>query len=325
MRNTKDKTIKKNYQRHWQFLVSAYQLVKKKKHPIYKTVKALCNSVGVSQQTFYKFYARYKKSKKPEDLLPQKRGPKWITKRPDPSIEQQVLEKRKQGHNRYDIYALLLPLLGEKTPSPSGIYNILKRHNMNRITTKQKEEKRRIIKTYAGELAHVDCHYLPKGLVEGNKKRLYLVGIIDAYSRLAWVEVVEDIKSLTVMFASLKSINFLSLEYGIKFEELLSDNGTEFSSRGGDINNHPYEKMLSELGIKHRYIQPYRPQTNGKIERFWKTIEEDVIEDNVVSSIEELRKQIQEYMFYYNEERRHQALKGLTPKAFLTKQNHSTN
>ena len=268
------------------------------------------------------FFARYKSSKNPDDLLPQKRGPKWHTRRPDLIIEEAVIEKRKLGYNKYEIYAVLLPILGkDKTPSLSGIYNILKRHNMNRITQKQKEEKRKIIKKYAGELGHVDCHFLPKGFVKGYNKKLYLVGIIDAYTRLAWVEVVPNTKSLTVMFATLKSINFLGLTYGVQFQEILSNNGSEFSSRGGSKENHPFERMLEELGIKHRYTRPYRPQTNGKIERFWRILNEDVLEGTDFESVDELKNELQDYMFYFNEKRPHQGLNGLNPKAFFNKQN----
>ena len=62
-----------------------------------------------------------------------------------------------------------------------------------------KRERRKIIKEKAGELGHIDCHYLPKGLIEGSSKGYYLVGLIDSCTRVAWAEVVEDIKSLAVL------------------------------------------------------------------------------------------------------------------------------
>ena len=131
----------------------------------------------------------------------------------------------------------------------------------------------KIIKEYAGELGHVDCHYLSRDLLLKETKRYYVVGVIDDYTRLAWAEVVTDIRSLTVMFATLKSINVLHSQYGIQFDEMLSDNGAEFASRNNK-EKHPFERMLVELDIKHRYTRPYCPQTNGKIERFWRTMNE---------------------------------------------------
>ena len=77
--------------------------------------------------------------------------------------------------------------------------------------------------------------------------------------------------------------------------------------------------MLQELGIKHRYIRPYRPQTNGKVERFWRTLNEALIEGRTFRDEKEFREELQKYMFYYNEHRAHQALEGETPKDFHEK------
>ena len=67
------------------------------------------------------------------------------------------------------------------------------------------------------------------------------------------------------------------------------------------------------MGIKHRKIKPYRPQTNGKIERFWRTLEEDFIEEPVFESREELEEESFKYMVYYNEYRPHQGIDGMKP------------
>ena len=66
--------------------------------------------------------------------------------------------------------------------------------------------------------------------------------------------------------------------------------------------------MLQELGITHRYTRPCRPQTNGKVERFWRTLNEDLLN---------------QYLLYYNTERPHQGLGGKTP--LLTLELLSTN
>ena len=73
------------------------------------------------------------------------------------------------------------------------------------------------------------------------------------------------------------------------------------------------ERMLMELGIKHRYTRPYRPQTNGKVERFWRTLNEDLLEGTTFDNGEELKDELQQYMLYYNTARPHQALGGKTP------------
>lgn len=53
-----------------------------------------------------------------------------------------------------------------------------------------------------GELGHIDCYYLSKSIAKGESKKLYLVCVINDYSRIAWAELVTDIICLTVMFAT---------------------------------------------------------------------------------------------------------------------------
>lgn len=318
-RNTEDKTLERNYIQKWRFLIQEYELTKSKWHPRFRFINDFYKHHNTSRQVFLKYYNRFRASREDCRLLPQKRGPRWKTRRPLPFIEQKVIEERLKGNNRYEIHAILKPKLKSHTPSPSGIYAILKRENLNRLKSKMKENKRKIIKERAGELGHIDCHHLSKDLILNDTKRYYLVCVIDDYSRIAWAEVVNDIKSLTVMFASLKSLNLLNAEYQIQFEEVLTDNGPEFSGKK-NTEHHPFERMLIELGIKHRYTQPYRPQTNGKVERFWRTLNEDLIEGTTFDSIDHFKDELMEYLLYYNNVRCHQSLDGKAPKVFLEAQ-----
>lgn len=321
-RTTEDKTLERNYIQKWQFLIRDYELTKAKKHPKFRFVQDFYRHHGTNRQTFNKYYNRYLAEGTPNAFLPRRRGPKWKSRRPDAQIEAAVVRERSNGLNKYEIYAILKSKLKEETPSFSGIYNICKRAGLNRLRPKMKEEKRKIIKERAGQLGHIDCHYLSKDLIVNNKKRYYLVCIIDDCTRIAWAEVVEDIKSLTVMFAALKSINQIHQSYQIQFEEVMSDNGPEFASPSKK-EGHPFERMLLELGVKHRYTRPYRPQTNGKIERFWRTLNEDLIEGTTFDSIAHFKDELMQYLAYYNEIRPHQALNGSTP--FLFHKNLSTN
>lgn len=313
--NATDKTLKNNYIQTYQFLVAEYEEVKSKKHSLYKHVKDFYNAHGTCPQTFLKYYNRYKNSNNPIDLLPGKRGPKYITRRAPREIEELVLAERNKGCNKFEIASILRPTLKEKTPSVSGVYNILKRHGRNRLNKPMKEEKRRIIKEKAGELAHIDCHHLSKDMIAGSKKRYYLVCVIDSCTRIAWAEVVEDIKSISVMFATLRCFNYLTEKFSIKFAEALTDNGPEFGPRESIRKlHHPFERMLIELGVKHRYIKPYRPQTNGKVERFWRTINEDLIEGTYFESIDHFKEELFKYIIYYNKLRPHQGIDGKTPE-----------
>lgn len=180
-----------------------------------------------------------------------------------------------------------------------------------------KTSKRQIIKERAGELAHIDAHYLSKDLIVSERKRRYLVCVIDSCTRIAWAEVVSDIKALTVMFSVLRIFNIIDANFNIQFEEVLTDNGPEFGTKTSQAKDeHPFERMLMELNIKHRHTRPYRPQTNGKVERFWRILNEDLIEETTFESIDEFKKELEQYIYYYNHERPHQSLKGQTPWEF---------
>ena len=310
--NSKDLTLERNYIQKWRFLIHEYQLVKAKKHPRFRFAQDFYAFHGTTRQTFAKYYNRFLRSPSDDSFLPRKRGPRWKSRRTIPLIEQKVVNERLNGTNRYEIYAILKPILKHHTPKPSTIYAITRRHGLNRLTTQMQQSKRKIIKTRAGELGHLDSHHLSRDLLVDSKRRYYLVALIDACTRIAWAEVVSDIKSLSVMFAVLKSINFLNVEYGIQFEAILTDNGPEMASPR-NIEGHPMERMLKELGIKHRYTRPYRPQTNGKIERFWRTLNEDLLEGTTFESVTELQNELQQYLLYYNTQRPHQAMDGKTP------------
>jgi transposase InsO family protein len=217
--------------------------------------------------------------------------------------------------NRYEIHAALRERR-DTIPSPSTIYRVLRRYQLNRRMVAMREEKRRIIKDKLGELGHVDLHQLPRDMfLAPPPATAYVVSLIDSCSRLAWAEVVSAKKALLVMFKTLKMISTLNVTYGLVFQEIMSDNGAEFASRSNP-QEHPFEAMLLELGITHRYTRPYRPQTNGKIERFWRTLDEDVIEGTTFDNLDRFANELFEYLVYYNNHRPHQALAGLTPKAF---------
>lgn len=312
--NTQDLTLQRNYLEKYRFLIKEYEQVKQKIHPLYKQAKDFYKANDTCAKSFLKYYNRYKQSGQSIDLLPQKRGPRYKTRRPLPFIENKVIELRQKGNNKYEIFNILKPTLHKFTPSPSGVYNICKRNNLNRLKPVMKQNRRKIIKERMGQLGHIDCHYLSKSIIKGQSKKLYLVCLLDDYSRVAWAELVEDITALTVMFATLKCLNMLNGQYNIKFEEILSDNGPEFGPRvSKNKEQHPFERMLIEMGIKHRYTRPYRPQTNGKVERFWRTLEEDLLRDTDFDSMAEIKEELIQYLYYYNHERPHQGINNKKP------------
>ena len=313
--NSFDRTIERNYVQKWRFLMKEYEEVKAGQSEAFASVGAFYRHHGTCSQTFRKYYNRYLSSGQEDDLLPRKRGPRWAARRPSDAVEAEIAAARRLGLNRYEIYAVL----AEHRPDPpscSAIYRALKRQGTNRRDPPMKEEKRRIIRHKAGELGHVDLHRVPRDAVlEPPGGDVHLVGVICTCTRLAWAEIVIGKKALPVMFQTLKALNTLHGRYGLRFAELLTDNGAEFAARTRP-QQHPFEAMLLNLGVKHRYTRPYRPQTNGKIERFWRTLGDDMIEGTTFDTLEHVSNELFRYMIYYNEMRPHQALGGIPPKAF---------
>lgn len=149
--NSEDRTIHRNLIQKHRFLIGEYELVKAGNHPHFRFLEDFYRFHGTNRQTFLKYLHRYRQTGEEESLLPQKRGPKWKSRRTLPYIEQKVLAERRKGINRYEIYAILKPILKQHTPAPSTIYAILRRNGLNRLSTPMKQSKRKIIKTRAGE------------------------------------------------------------------------------------------------------------------------------------------------------------------------------
>lgn len=322
--NSFDRTIERNYVQKWRFLIAEYEEVKAGRSARFSRVGEFYRFHGTCSQTFRKYYNRYLRGGSEADLLPMRRGPKWRTRRTPEAVEALVREQRLRGLNRYEIHAALREAR-VTVVSLSTIQRILERHGLNRKTPAMREEKRRIIKEKLGELGHVDLHQLPQDMFLTPPARpAYVVSLIDSCSRLAWAEVVASKKALPVMFKTLKMINTLNVTFGLRFDAILTDNGAEFAARAHP-EDHPFEAMLMELGIRHRYTRPYRPQTNGKVERFWRTLDEDVIEGATFDDLAHFENELFEYIVYYNRLRPHQAINGMTPHAFAQTKNQSTN
>lgn len=289
--------------------IDDYELVKRKLHPKYKAAVDFYDDKSLCKQNFLKYYRRYiNEGRNINALIPHKTGRKF---RDIIKYETEVTDKLKDlrchAYNKYDI-SFLLKYRSEINLSPSTVYRLMVKLGINKLNPQLKEEKRRIIKMSAGELGHIDIHYVAKGTVKnlGNQK-LYLVGIIDSYSRVCWMMPIRSIKSIDVSYVAMEMLVILRNRYGIEFKEMMSDNGSEFSSRN-NVNGHPFEKMLQFLSIKHIYTKPCTPKTNGKIERLWRTLEEELLDGETFETFEEFEHHIKGYCLYYNEHRMHQGI-----------------
>lgn len=133
IRQQQDATLQRNNIQYWKFLIEEYQLVKNKQHKRYRFVQDFYKAHGIKRQNFIKYYNRFKNDKEDNALLPQKRGPRYKTRRTSDWIEQKIMQLRTLGANRYEIHAMLKEQCKNFTPAPSTIYGILRRNKLNRL------------------------------------------------------------------------------------------------------------------------------------------------------------------------------------------------
>lgn len=294
--------------------IEEYELVKNKQHTSFITAEDFYQAKGLCRQNFLKYYRRFLNSSRDvESLIPKKVGRKFKDElKYLPQIIDKIKLIRQRGYNRFEI-SRKLRHQDNILISPSSTYRLMRKLGINQLNPVIKEEVRRIVKMSSGELGHVDIHYVTSGTVKelGKNKKLYLLGIIDSYSRICWLEVIDSIKAINVAFAAMDIMMILKERYGIEFKEMMSDNGSEFASKNNP--DHPFERMLSFYNVKHRYTKPFSPKTNGKIERFWKTIEEELLSGEYFETLEEFKHHILGYNLYYNEHRIHQGINNKMP------------
>lgn len=303
----------------WLLVVREYEQVRNKTSKSFKTVEQLCEAFKVHRKDIRKYYERWVKNGKTEEsLLPLKRGPrpgqlKILSKEEERAI---IKIRRKLQANEFEIFYLVEGKF-KVDPSVSTIYRTFKRYPLN---TKRKVAIKRYVKKYPGELLHADTYHLAKTLT-GERKRYYLLGAIDDCTRLCHIELIEKQTAAEVTKAYFKCHKWMQA-HGIEPEAVMTDNGSEFTAYTSykAKETHFFETMLNIINVKHVYTKPYHPQTNGKIERFWRILYEECIlcQDKTLSK-EELIAELEGFMWRYNYQRRHSALDYDTPLDKLKK------
>lgn len=297
----------------WLLVIKEYEEIKNKTSKHFKTVEELCEVFAVHRKDIRKYYERWCKSgKDPASLLPRKRGPKpgqlkMLSKEEERSI---LKIQRKLNANVFEIFHLVKGHF-ELDPSVSTIYRTIKRYPLNK---KRKAAIKRYEKRYPGEMLHADTYSLAKTMML-DRKRYYLFGAIDDCTRLCYTQLIERQTAQQATDAFFKAYKWFNC-HGFNPEEVMTDNGVEFTSFTSQKakDTHFFESMLNIFGIRHRYTRPYRPQTNGKIERFWKILYNEclLLIDKTISK-EEFELELNGFMYRYNYQRRHSGINYETP------------
>jgi transposase InsO family protein len=296
----------------WIPILKEYERTRSKVTPRpFKFVKDLCEAHHISRKELHRYYRRWVEGgRREEAILPNKRGARPGSRRTPKDIERNIMKAyRRFGSNRYELVLLFKPYYLDKTPSPATMDRIKARYPLN---PSDKKVIKRYEKQAPGELAHIDMTKLPKDIrCSFRVKELYVAAVCDDCTRLIYAEVVKDKRASTMTYFMARSLSWFKQLYNFEYEAIMSDNGPEF--RGSLEREHPFETMCVELGIKHIYTKPYRPQTNGKIEAFWRIIKKEFFSPNVFESKEDLILNLGNFLFEYNHLRTHGGLNYKTP------------
>ena len=289
------------------------------------TLSAAAEAAGVSVRCAQRWSSRYRIEGEP-GLLDRSSAPKRVANRTPDDRVAAVATLRGLRMTAAEIAETLGMAL-------STVSVVLKRQGMGRLGLIGLEQPIRYERSRPGELVHIDVKKL--GRIQGgagwrvrDRKQHYnrtvidrdghrrnTVGwefvhiAIDDYSRFAYVEVLPDEKAATAA-AFLRRAVASYHRHGIQVERILTDNGSCYRAT-------IHALACRSLGIKHSRTRPYRPQTNGKAERFIRTMLAGWAYGAIYGSSHERTAALDGWLWHYNHRRRHSAL-GHQPPASRT-------
>jgi len=288
-------------------------------------------AAGISERTAHKWLARWRVEGE-AGLLDRSSAPAVVANRTDERRVGAIAALRRVRMTGAEIAECLgMPL--------STVSGILTRIGMGRLGRLGMEPACRYERERPGELIHIDVKKL--GRIQGGaghrvhgKRRLQRPATktnaagqrenqtgwecvhvaIDDCTRLAYAEVLPDEKATTAI-AFLRRACAFYRRHGITPEQLLTDNGSAYRSAVHAI-------ACRALGLRHLRTRPYRPQTNGKAERFIRTMLGGWAYGAIYRNSDERTAALDGWLFTYNHRRRHSAIGRQPPIARLNERNN---
>jgi transposase InsO family protein len=202
------------------------------------------------------------------------------------------------------------------------VSKVLLRHGLSRPLRAPREPARRYEWPCPGDLLHVDTKRYarfrrPGHAVTGDRahtsaERLEQVGyefchaIVDDHSRLAYCELHPDERAATVTAFMARALQWFG-ERGVEPRRLMSDNAWAYT------RNRSLAALLRAHAVSHRVTEPYRPRTNGKVERFHQTMAREWAYGMTYASDRHRASALPHWLAHYNQRRPHSALGGQSP------------
>src|SRR3954453_23736815 len=280
-------------------------------------VSEIAVEVGVSRQSVHAWLVRYREAGL-AGLADRPSRPRSSPNQASPEVEARVCELR-SAHPRWAELRIMHelmrgPAVPEALPSRATAHRILARHGLGitRARRRRPSDYVRWQRSAAMQLWQLDIVFGPM-LVDtgtGELREARIVTGVDDHSRFCVLaRVVERATGRAVCLAFSEALE----RYGAP-EEVLTDNGKQFTDRFGRGGEVLFDKICRRNGIAHRLTAPSSPTTTGKIERFHQTLRRELLDDaRPFVSILEAQAALDDYVRDYNATRPHQALDTTAP------------
>ena len=282
-----------------------------------RSIALAAEAAGVSERTCAKWVARYRQAG-PEGLLDRSSAPRRVHNRTDAHLVELLVSLRRLRFTAPE----LADLLGMPVSTISGI---LKREGMGRLGRLGLEPAVRYQRERPGELIHIDVKKLGRIVGSAGHRATGRVGsrtqprridkhgvrrgsagwdavhvAVDDATRLAYVEVLPDEKATTAVAFLRRAIAYYQ-RHGVTVERVITDNGSPYISTVHAI-------ACRALAVRHLRTRPYRPQTNGKAERFIRTMLAGWAYGAIYRSTAERTAALDGWLHHYNHHRPHSAI-----------------
>jgi transposase InsO family protein len=269
-------------------------------------VAQTCRYYGISRQVFYKWCRRYEEEG-PDGLRDRSSRPHSSPNATKADVVSRIVYLRRSYHFGPHKIAMYLKRYHDVAISPSGVWRILKRLDMNRLPSSQRHRRhaerwKRYEKPLPGHRVQVDVKFL--GPLGGTRRKYYQYTAIDDCTRIRVLRAYDRCNQQI----SIRFLDYVLEKLPFRVEVIQTDNGAEFQAA--------FHYHLLDRGIGHVYIRPATPRLNGKVERshridqdeFYRMLEGIVIDDTAL-----FNDRLQEWETFYNFNRPHGGLGGLTP------------
>jgi len=254
---------------------------------------------GIARPVLSRWWARYRAA----DLVglrPRSRRPHRSPTRHAPVVADAIDAVRDFGWG-------VARIADELVVGHGTVQRALERSGRNQLPRAPRRPVHRYEKTRPGELLHLDLKYLPR---LGNRPE-FEYAAIDDFSREASAMIAGERGTV----AATRFLEHVLAQLPYKVDAVMTDNDMMFTMRYAFYSDRltRFEQALKSAGIEHRLIRPRSPESNGKVERFIKTIDDECFRITQPHSSRARVGALKLFLDYYNHARPHQSLGGISP------------